>query len=94
MNYTSGNSAPTQMAQAPNKKGNVSKTQPDPKHSSGVTSVTGSNKRGLAQPKGAQGAPKGTGVIHGVCGCPVSVSKPKDSYGKNDAYLKNSSYLK
>tara|TARA_R110000868_G_scaffold82690_5_gene233404 strand:+ start:1334 stop:1615 length:282 start_codon:yes stop_codon:yes gene_type:complete len=93
MNYTSGNKAPTQMAQAPNKKGNVSKTQPDPKHSSGVTAVTGSNKRGLNQPKGAQGAPKGTGVVHAGCHCPVSVMRPKDTYGSNDSY-RNSSYTK
>ena len=93
MNYTSGNKAPTQMAQAPNRKGNVSKSQPDPKHASGVTSVTGSNKRSVSQPKGTQGAPKATGVVHGVCGCPVSVSRPKDAYGPNDSY-RNSSYLK
>jgi hypothetical protein len=36
--YTSGNNAPTQMAQAPNRKGNVSKHLPSNK--GGVTSVT------------------------------------------------------
>ena len=93
MNYTSGNSAPTQMAQMPNKKGNVSKTQPDPTNTKGVTAVTCSNKRQVSQPKGAQGAPKASGTVHGVCGCPVSVSRPKDNYGPNDGY-RNSSYIK
>jgi hypothetical protein len=53
-NYTSGNSAPTQMAQAPNRKGNIGKLGPS--HTKGVTAVT--NAHGwLDQPKGAQGAP-------------------------------------
>ena len=78
--------------QAPNRKGNVS--QMPPKDGVGVTAMTGSNKRGVAQPSGSQGAPKATGVVHGVCKCPVQVSKPKDSYGKNDSYLKGSSFLK
>ena len=94
MNYTSGNSAPTQMAQMPNKKGNSSKTQPNPKHNSGVTAVTGGNKRGLDQPKGSQGAAKATGVIHAGCHCPVSVSRPKDTYGPNDSYRNGSAYNK
>jgi len=93
MNYTSGNSAPTQMAQMVNRKGNVSKSQPDPKHASGVTAVTGLNKRSVAQPKGAQGPAKATGTVHAGCHCPVSVSRPKDTYGPNDSY-RNSSYTK
>lgn len=93
MNYTSGNKAPTQMTQMPNRKGNVSKSQPDPKHSSSVTAVTGLNKRGVSQPKGAQGAPSAGGKPHPSCCGPVNVSKPKSNYGANDSY-RNSSYLK
>lgn len=53
-NYTSGNSAPTQMVQAPNRKGNAAVVKNS--HSTGVTAVTG--KLGsLFVPKGAQGAP-------------------------------------
>jgi len=82
---------PSLMAQAPNRVGNISKMTPD--GNKGVTTITGSNVRGVSQPKGAQGAPKASGIVHGVCGCPVSVSKPKASYGANDSY-RNSSYLK
>ena len=92
MSYTSGNKAPTQMAQMPNRKGNVSKTQPDPTNSKGVTAVTGKNKRQVSQPKGAQGAPSAGGNTNKGC-CPVSVSKQKSNYGANDSY-RSSSYLK
>jgi hypothetical protein len=91
MNYTSGNKAPTQMAQMPNRKGNVAKHTP--KGNTGVTANTGLNKRQVSQPSGAQGAPKAGGTVHGTCSCPLSVSKPKSSYGANDGY-RNSSYLK
>lgn len=92
MSYTSGNKAPTQMAQMPNRKGNVGKHTP--KGNTGVTAVTGSNKSGLMQPKGAQGAPKAGGNVHGACSCPVSVSRPKSSYGANDSYRAGSGYNK
>ena len=52
--YTSGNKAPTQMAQAPNRKGNISKGVTT--HAKGVTAQT-NTKHGLEQPKGSQGAP-------------------------------------
>lgn len=94
MNYTSGNSAPTQMAQMPNRKGNVSKTLPDPTNSKGVTAVTGKNTRSVSQPSGNQGAPKATGKPHPGCCGPVNVSRPAAaSYGANDSY-RNSSYKK
>ena len=61
--YTSGNNAPTQMAQAPNRKGNVSKHLPSNK--GGVTAVTG--KLGsLYQPDGSQGKPSAGGSVTGM----------------------------
>lgn len=91
------NHVPTLMAQAPNRKGNVSKMPPNPGSARmatvGATNVS-ANKVSVSQPKGNQGAPKANGVVHGVCGCPVSVSRPKNSYGANDGYRKGSSYLK
>ncbi len=90
MSYTSGNKAPTLMAQAPNRVGNKSK---DPaKHGGGATAVT-RPQGGLSQPSGAQGAPA-TGK-DATCGRyqKVAVSRPKDSYGANDGY-RSSSFLK
>jgi len=61
--YTSGNNAPTQMAQAPNRKGNVSKHLPSNK--GGVTAVTG--KLGsLYTPDGSQGKPSAGGSVTGM----------------------------
>lgn len=89
--YTSGNNAPTLMAQAPNRKGNVSKHAPS--HTSGVTAVT--------RPQGStsyssptQGAPKAGGNI-ATRGQKVMVSMPKayDTCTTNDGY-RNSSFLK
>ena len=88
--YTSGNNAPTLMAQAPNRKGNISK---DPaKLTGGVTAVT-RPQGSTAYGKGRQGAPA-------VCcdpttgrGQKVQVSRPAASYGNNDGY-RNSSFLK
>ena len=88
------NSYPNLEKQAPNRNGNVSTNQPDYTNTKGVTAVTGSNKRGLSQPKGAQGAPKASGTVHAGCHCPVSVVRPKDNYGPNDSYLNGSSYKK
>ena len=60
--YTSGNNAPTQMAQAPNRKGNISK---DPaSHKGGVTAVT-RPQGSLYQPAGSQGKPSAGGSITG-----------------------------
>ena len=61
-NYTSGNSAPTQMAQAPNRKGNVSKHLPSNK--GGVTAVTRS-QGDLYTPPGSQGKASAGGSITG-----------------------------
>ena len=90
--YTSGNNAPTLMAQAPNRKGNHSKHTAG---SGGVTTVT--------RPQGSttystphQGAAKAGGSVTAGRGQKVMVSKPEayDCYAHNTGYLKNSSYLK
>lgn len=87
--YTSGNKAPTLMAQAPNRVGNKSK---DPaKLTGGVTAVT-RPQGGLSKPAGSQGAPKANGNISGS-GQKVMVSRPKADYCNNDSY-RSSSYLK
>ena len=52
--YTSGNKAPTLMAQAPNRKGNIGRMEAS--HYKGVTAVTNPNGS-LNQPSGKQGAP-------------------------------------
>ena len=95
--YTSGNKAPTLMAQAPNRVGNKSK---DPaKLTGGVTAVT-RPQGGLSQPTGSQGAPSygrqtdntsvgATGGRHQK----VAVSRPKEDYCNNDGY-RSSSFLK
>lgn len=72
-------------AQAPNRKGNVSKMTP--KHSGGVTDVTAA-KHGTDTPKGNQGAPKASGNVYPV-GNKVSVSTPKAYNTKttNDGYI-------
>jgi len=84
MSYISGNKAPTLMAQMPNRVGNISKKPPQ--SNVGVTAQT-NIKHGVAQPKGSQGAATATGNIHGSNKQPVLVSRPKESYGCNDAYL-------
>lgn len=83
-----------QFAQAPNRKGNISK---DPaKLSGGVTAVTGT-KHGVATPKGSQGAPAATGKVNGR-GQKVMLSTPEcyDKTPRNDAYLDadRTNYLK
>ena len=87
MSYTSGNKAPTLMAQMPNRVGNISKMTP--KSNTGVTAQT-NTKHGVAQPKGAQGASKASGVVHGANKQPVLVSRPKESYGPNCGYMDKS----
>ena len=86
--YTSGNNAPTLMAQSPNRKGNQSKHTPG---AGGVTAVT-RPQGSTAYGKGRQGAPS-TGR-DATCGNgqKVQVSRPAASYGNNDGY-RNSSYL-
>jgi hypothetical protein len=86
--YTSGNKAPTLMAQAPNRKGNISK---DPAvKGGGVTAVT-RPLGGTAYGKGHVGAPAATGKVDGR-NQKVQVSRPKADYCCNDGYMKNSSY--
>lgn len=77
-------------AQAPNRKGNVSKHTPA--NNTGVTAVTGA-KHGTATPKGSQGNPGVGGDA--TCGRhqKVAVSTPKSNYGNNDGY-RSSSFLK
>jgi len=84
-NYTSGNSAPTQMAQMPNRKGNVSKTQPS--HKGGATAVT-RPQGSLYQPDGSQGKPSAGGNI-ATRGQKVMVTTHCDYDGriKNDGYM-------
>ena len=100
MSYTSGNKAPTQMAQMPNRVGNIGRMQVS--HSSGVTAVTG-KLGGLMQPAGNQGAPSyACATSNTSAGATagrhqkVMLSKPKGYDGAihNDGYLKNSSFLK
>ena len=73
------------FAQAPNRKGNVSKHTVS--KSGGVTNVT-SAKHGTATPKGSQGAPKASGNAFPI-GNKVSVSTPKcyDKTPVNDGYM-------
>ena len=84
--YTSGNNAPTLMAQAPNRRGNISKD--GPKQSGGVTSVT-RPQGSTAYSAGRQGAPKTAGDVTAGRGQKVSVSKPEcyDKTPRNDAYM-------
>lgn len=85
MSYTSGNKAPTLMAQAPNRVGNKSKDAA--KHGGGVTAVT-RPQGNLAQPKGHQGAPAAGGNIASR-NQKVMVSRPEcyDKTPRNDAYM-------
>ena len=93
-NYTSDNSAPTQMAQAPNRVGNTS-VRPSSNYK-GVTSVT-RPQGSLYQPDGSQGAPKvmkqtdntSLGATSGRKQ-KVSVNRPAEYYCgtiKNDGYM-------
>jgi hypothetical protein len=100
MSYASGNKAPTLMAQAPNRVGNIGKLSPS--HYKGVTAVTG-KLGGLMQPSGNQGpAPHACATDNTASGATagrhqkVMLSKPKGYDGAihNDGYLKNSSFLK
>ena len=86
--YTSGNNAPTLMAQAPNRKGNMSKHTPG---AGGVTAVT-RPQGSTAYGKGRQGAPAAGGNPGAGRGQKVQVSRPADNCGYNDSY-RNSSYL-
>ena len=92
--YTSGNNAPTLMAQAPNRKGNVSKHTPG---SGGVTAVTrGSGSTKFSGPR--QGAPSTGGSATAGRGQKVMVARPKEycGYAENTGYLNadRTNYLK
>jgi hypothetical protein len=90
--YTSGNNAPTQMAQAPNRKGNQSKHTAT--GTGGVTGVT-RPQGSTVYSAGHVGAPAAGGKVNGR-GQKVQVSRPAcyDTKSTNTGYLKNSSYLK
>lgn len=90
--YTSGNNAPTQMAQAPNRKGNQSKhTATGTGGATAVTRPQGSTAYGA----GHTGAPAAGGKVDGR-NQKVQVSTPccYDTKSTNTGYLKNSSYTK
>jgi hypothetical protein len=83
--YTSGNNAPTLMAQAPNRKGNVSKHTPG---SGGVTAVTrGSGGTKFSGP--SQGAPSTGGSATAGRGQKVMLVTQCDYDGK----AKNTGYM-
>lgn len=83
--YTSGNNAPTQMAQAPNRKGNVSKHLPS--KTGGATAVTRPQGATYFAP-GNQGKPDAKGNIT-TRGQKVMVQTHCDYDGriKNDGYM-------
>lgn len=83
--YTSGNNAPTQMAQAPNRRGNISKHPAE--HKGGVTAVT--RPQGNTSYSGPhQGAASAGGNI-ATRGQKVSVSMPKPycTTAENTGYI-------
>lgn len=89
--YTSGNNAPTLMAQAPNRKGNQSKYTPTGKGGvTGVTRYEGSTSYSVKH----QGAPAAGGNI-ATRGQKVQVSRPAASTGSNFGYMaEGKSWLK
>jgi len=95
--YTSGNNAPTLMAQAPNRKGNQSKHVPGMAGPKGVTAVT-RPEGGLMQPSGTQGAPKTGGSVTAGRNQKVMVNRPKEycDYADNTGYMNSdrTNYLK
>ena len=90
--YTSGNSAPTLMAQAPNRKGNISKHVVG---AGGVTAVT-RPKGNTSYSSPTQGKPSVGGSTTDGRGQKVTVSMPKpyEVCSTNTGYIKNSSYTK
>ena len=81
--YTSGNNAPTQMAQAPNRKGNQSKHVAS--GTGGATAVT-RPQGGVAYSKGHVGAPAAGGKVDGR-NQKVQVSRPAANTGSNFGYM-------
>ena len=91
--YTSGNNAPTLMAQAPNRRGNLSTRTPS--HSGGVTAVT--RPQGGVAYSGSHQGPASTGKDATTGrGQKVAVSRPKADYCNNDSYRNadRTNYLK
>lgn len=89
--YTSGNKAPTLMAQAPNRKGNIDKHPA--KLSGGVTAVT--RPQGSTAYSGPnQGAPSVGKDVTAGRGQKVMVSRPEcyDKTPRNDAYMGKSTH--
>jgi hypothetical protein len=86
MSYTSGNKAPTLMAQAPNRVGNKSKNPAQ--LSGGVTAVTRPSG-GVMYSAGHQGAAKTGKSVTSGNGQKVMVSRPEcyDKTPRNDAYM-------
>jgi len=95
--YTSGNKAPTLMAQAPNRKGNQSKHVPGMAGPLGATAVT-SGSGGTKYSGPNQGAAKTSGSATAGRGQKVMVSMPKAycSYAENTGYMNSdrTNYLK
>ena len=93
--YTSGNKAPTLMAQAPNRKGNISKKPPI--NNVGVTAVT-NPKGSVAYAPGKMGVATHNGNPTGGRGQKVMVSRPAPNctYTENDGYMNSdrTNYLK
>lgn len=77
-------------AQAPNRKGNVSKHTPSNK--GGVTAIT-NPKGSTAYADSHVGAPAAGGKVNGR-NQKVQVCQPAANTGSNFGYLKNSSFLK
>jgi hypothetical protein len=96
MNYNCDNCAPTLMAQAPNRKGNISK---DPaKLTGGVTAIT-NPKGSVAYAPGKMGVATHNGNPTGGRGQKVMVAKAKQLYDgmcHNDGYMNadRTNYLK
>lgn len=83
------------FAQAPNRKGNVSKHTP--KGNTGVTAVT-RGSGGVMQPSGNQGKPSTGGSVTSGRGQKVMVSRPAEycGYAENTGYMDKdrTNYLK
>ena len=87
--YTSGNKAPTLMAQAPNRKGNISKHVTGP---GGVTAVT--RPQGSTAYSVKHQGPASAGGNIATRGQKVQVSYGSAIAGSNCGYMAGSSYLK
>ena len=95
--YTSGNNAPTMMAQAPNRKGNQSKHVPGMSGPLGVTAVVGGSG-GTKYSGPNQGAPSTGGSVTSGRGQKVMVAKncEYNTRATNTGYMNSdrTNYLK